>query len=412
MNLALKTDFSLPAPICDAWNFIFDRFYSPQTHLIYDALTDDTSKAYDFLPTPAQIQADYPNPCGWGTGMEDSVLSGGSAMDALLALYRATGSRAVKPLLDALFEGLRTCAETEKPGFVARSLSPADGKSFYSNSSRDQYTHYVYACVRFYDSDLSDETQKQAIRRSLTAIAEKCRRDVTPENDYNLLRADGEIGLVCTLWGTLGVHEYMRLPMFYLAAYHVTGESVWLDEYHTYRDEALKKSHGFDYTSSRCYCALQMAYSLRLVYDLETDENVRKDLRGILKEAADYGTTYAFEKGKPLCEAASRDAFNFTYKKWTEVLPMRDLGIVGGKAYLNPGQNENTAVNTAFYPIRGVGEAASLAALCPDYPVSDELRRLLCDISANIDYAKHHTYAPLLLACGYMLCLEKMKNAL
>ena len=86
---------------------------------------------------------------------------------------------------------------------------------------------------------------------------------------------------------------------------------------------------------------------------------------------------------------------------------MKDLGIIGGKRYLNPGQNENTKVNGALYPIRGVGEAASLVALCPDYPISDELCETLAALAENIDYAKHHTYAPLLVACGYLLCTEK-----
>ena len=138
----LTPEFSLPESICHAWNFIFDRFFCSKTHLLYDALKDDTSKAYDFLPTPEQIQADYPNACGWGTGMEDSLLSGGSAADALLALYRATGNKAIKPMLDELFCGLFACAEADgDSGFAARSLSPDDGKSYYSNSSRDQYTH-------------------------------------------------------------------------------------------------------------------------------------------------------------------------------------------------------------------------------------------------------------------------------
>ena len=402
---SLTPEFSLPESICRAWNFIFDRFFCAKTHLLYDALKDDTSKAYDFLPTPEQIRADYPNACGWGTGMEDSLLSGGSAADALLALYRATGNKALKPMLDELFCGLFACAEADgNSGFAARSLSPDDGKSFYSNSSRDQYTHYVYACVRFYDSFLADETQKETIRRTLANLAEKCLRDVTPEKGYMLLRADGEESLVSTLWGELRPHEYLRLPMFYLAAFHVTGDSKWQAEYLKYRDEAIRKSHGFDYAASRCYCALQMAYSLRLVYDLDPDQAVRTELLSLLKETAAYGLSYALENGKPLCEAAARESFNFTYKKWYEVEPMKDLG---GKRYLNPGQNENTKINPSFYPIRDIGEAASLVALCPDAPIPDQLCETLAALAGNIDYAKHHTYAPLLVACGYLLCAEK-----
>ena len=86
---------------------------------------------------------------------------------------------------------------------------------------------------------------------------------------------------------------------------------------------------------------------------------------------------------------------------------MKDVGTFGGKHYLNPGQNESTHVNSAFYPIRNVGEGASLVALCPEYPVSDSLCETLAALAGNIDYAKHHTYAPLLVAGGYMLCMEK-----
>ena len=404
----LTPDSSLPESICNAWNFIFDRFFCSKTHLLYDALADDTSKAYDFLPAPEQIRADYPNACGWGTGMEDSVLSGGSAADALIALYRATGNKAIKPMLDELFRGLFACAEADgDSGFVARSLSPEDGKSFYSNSSRDQYTHYVYAAVRFYDSELSDEMQKETVRRTLVNLAKKCLREVTPENGYMLLRADGKESLVNTMWGNLGPHEFLRLPMFYLAAFHVTGDKKWQTEYLKYRDEAIQKSHGFDYNASRSYCALQMAYSLRLVYDLDADEAVRGELLSLLKETAAYGLPHALENGKALCQASARDSFNFTYKKWYEVEPMKDLGVIGGKRYLNPGQNENTKINPSFYPVRDVGEAASLVALCPDYPVSDELCKTLVSLAGNIDYATHHTYAPLLVACGYLLCTEK-----
>ena len=404
----LTPEFSLPESICNAWNYIFDRFFCPKTHLLYDALKGDTSKAYDFLPTPEQIHADYPNACGWGTGMEDSVLTGGLAADALLALYRKTGNKAIKPMLDELFQGLFACAEADgDSGFLARSLSPEDGKSFYSNSSRDQSTHYVYACIRFYDSDLSDETQKATIRRTLANIAAKCLRDVTPEHGYMLLRADGGESIVSTMWGKLGEHEYMRLPMFYLAAYHVTGDKKWETEYMKYRDEAIEKSHGFDYKKLHCFAALQMVYSLRLVYDLDPDENTREKLLFLMKEAANFGLPYALERGKPLCEKAARETFNFTYKKWYEVEKMKDVGTFGGKHYLNPGQNENTHVNPAFYPIRNVGEGASLVALCPEYPVSDSLCETLAALAGNIDYAKHHTYAPLLVAGGYMLCMEK-----
>lgn len=221
----LTPDLSLPESICNAWNFIFDRFFCSKTHLLYDALADQYLQAYDFLPTPEQIRADLRTPAAGAPAWRIRCCPAALLPDALIALYRATGNKAIKPMLDELFRGLFACAEADgDSGFVARSLSPEDGKSFYSNSSRDQYTHYVYAAVRFYDSELSDEMQKETVRRTLVNLAKKCLREVTPENDYMLLRADGKESLVNTMWGNLGPHEFLRLPMFYLAAFHVTGD--------------------------------------------------------------------------------------------------------------------------------------------------------------------------------------------
>ena len=41
-----------------------------------------------------------------------------------------------------------------------------------------------------------------------------------------------------------------------------------------------------------------MAYSLRLVYDLDADEAVRGELLSLLKETAAYGLPHALENGK------------------------------------------------------------------------------------------------------------------
>ena len=39
--------------------------------------------------------------------------------------------------------------------------------------------------------------------------------------------------------------------------------------------------------------------------------------------------------------------------------------------------------------------------------IAETLCETLAALAGNIDYAKHHTYAPLLVACGYLLCTEK-----
>ncbi len=390
-----------------AWEFIFRRFYDERTALIYDFLTGDGKQATDDLPTPEEIAADYPNPCGWGTGMEDSVLNAGSAIDALVGLYAVTGDAAIPPVVHRLFAGMALCATVPaEPGFVARSILPADGKSYYSDTSRDQYTHWVYAGVRLFRSPMCTQEQREIIREVITAIAEKCRREVTPENDHTLRRADGGPSLVGKMWGGVGAHEAMRLPMFYLAAAYVTGDSQWADLYRQYRDEALEQSLPHDCDSGRCYATLQMQYSLRLVYDLDDDPGFRQRLSPLLERLAVYGEQKALADGAALSQPEARDSFGYCYRPWRTPELLYDMGEFGGKPYLNPGQNESIRENRCFYALRGVGECASIAALCPDRKSDSRLPALLEKLAANIDYSRHYGYAPLLIACGHALCLE------
>ena len=97
---------------------------------------------------------------------------------------------------------------------------------------------------------------------------------------------------------------------------------------------------------------------------------------------------------------------DFRYKKWDECSWV-DCGEFGGYTYLNPAQSE-LKENTSFYPLRAVGELASLVALRYEKPVDADLLILLDDLAGGLDYDNHYTYAPLLLACGYMLCEENL----
>ena len=56
-----------------AWEYVWKRLYLPSTNLIYDYITSYEEGHYlERLPTPEEIKQQQPNPCGWGTGMEDS----------------------------------------------------------------------------------------------------------------------------------------------------------------------------------------------------------------------------------------------------------------------------------------------------------------------------------------------------
>lgn len=389
-----------------AWSTALERFFCPDTCLFYEFVYDDTSKAWNELPTLENISDAYPNPCGWGTGMEDSVMNTSTALDTLVCAERLGRGSDVKGLADRFFDGLMRCTASEKnKGFVARSVSPIDGKSHYIESSRDQYTHLVYSFLNFYFSPLSSPDRKDSIRSVLSAVAEKCIREVVPENDYNMLREDGTIGKVNKMWGDIGAHEWMRLPMFYLAAYAVTEDRKYKELYDKYRDKALENSLSHDPEKSRCYCSLQMQLSLRAVYDYDTDNAFRSELLNLMKSLAQYGEKKSIQNSKEFSVPERGDEVNCRFIPWNK----RHLiycDVFGGYKYYSSGQTESP-LNTAFYPVREVGEGAILAAICPERSISHELSDAVSNMAQAIDFKKHsNVYAPLYLPCAYALCTE------
>lgn len=387
--------------ISKAERFIADRFFCNDTGLIYDFLVDD-GNAWHHLPSPEDIKKQNPNPCGWGVGMEDSMLNAGSVMDALIARFYATGEEKIKKTADSIFRGMMLCATVSSDnGFIARSVSPVDKKSFYYNSSRDQYTHWVYGAVRFFDSILSSKAQKHKIRQVLVAIAEKAAREVTQENSFNMLRADGKVGIVCKMWGDIGYHEFLRLPMFYAAAYHVSGDEKWKKLCDRYKYYALEQTKHFEPFRHNNYVLLQVQYSLRLMYDLSYEPEFKSDCMALMISLAEYGEKKFYTSLKNLKDCGRLD---FKYGKWNEV-PHTDCGEFGGYRYMNPAQSE-WKENRSFYPLRGVGETASVAALCYERKISPKIAMLLDKTADSVDYDCHYSYAPLLLFCGYWLCKE------
>ena len=385
-----------------AWEVVFRRFFCPDTELFYDFVIDD-GNAWHHLPSVEDIKASVPNPCGWGTGMEDSTLNGGTLMDALVSAYALTGDGRIKEYADKVFRGLLRCVGED--GFIARSISPFDKKSYYIESSRDQYTHWIYGALRFYDSPLCDEGQKAQIRQVLTAVADRCTRDVTQKNEYHLTRADRSIGLVCKMWGGVGAHEILRLPMFYLAAYHVSGEEKYKNEYSKYIAEAVEGSASHRPESMRCYCSLQMQCSLRVVYDY--DPTLRETLLEIMKKNAEYGTKKAIFNSREFCKPEHQSNISYRFRKWDQVEP-RNMGRFNGFDYINPAQSERKD-NVAFYPVREVAEGAMVAAMCPEIRISEELALAVDNMASCVDFEKHSSiYAPLLLASAHISCKENM----
>lgn len=293
---------SMEKSIQTAWDFVFEKLFHPKTKLIYEYISvEGKDGAFVHLPTKEEIKRNYPNPCGWNTGMEDGTINGGVMMEAVLARYAVTKDENLKKYADDLCEGLLLNATVSKEkGFIARSRLPEDGVTHYINSSRDQYTHWVSAMLNFYHSVLCSAKQRKQIKQVLIEIAQKCERDIIPENLNCLLNEEGRPALVCemTINDMVFWHESLRAPMFYMAAYVVSKDEHWLDAYRALRDwgldyaEEIRLDRNF-YESAAI--VTQMQLSVRLLYNYETEENYKQRYKNLLEKVADWSELYLFE---------------------------------------------------------------------------------------------------------------------
>lgn len=392
-----------------AWNYIWDKMYCDKTSLIYDSrFSDDPDANIRFLPSPEHIRLQIPNPCSWGTGMENSMMSAGVMMDAVLARYQITKEPEMKDYADKLFRGIVLCATISgKEGFLARSVSPADGTSFYIDSSRDQYTHVVDGLYRFYHSELCEEDQKEQIRDILVSFAVRAEKNITPENDYNYLRADGGKGAVVKMWGNIRHHEYMRLPMIYAAAWNVSGEPHWLEQYLKYRDEGMAVSEQIDFDllldyitgKHNVFAALQMQYSMRIIYEIDPDPVFRERCLTFMKRTASYYEHASAEYAALLTRPAYKEKVHYMLKPWEKQYAHMD-GLIDGYAYYVPGDQRSP--ENAFFDLLNFGDSLSIIALCPGASTKQQIASA-CQVVDIIDFDHFYNEGILHIIGGYWM---------
>ena len=224
-----------------------------------------------------------------------------------------------------------------------------------------------------------------------------------------MLRADGKVGMVGKMWGELAPHEWLRLPMFYLAAYKVSKDEHYKNMYLKYRDEAFENSLLPMRKNARCYCYLQMQYSLRLIYDFENDCDFKQKVLMLMQKNAEYGRNKAITNSIEFTKPKYKDKLSYPFLKWNEAEKL-SISVEHGIEYFNPAQSER-ADNSCFYPVREVAEGALTYALCPGMKKDDELIPAIENMAKAIDLKKHTSvYALLLLPCAYIMCLKKEKK--
>jgi hypothetical protein len=267
-----------------AWQVTWERFYLPRTRLFYDYLTSyEPGRGLSHLPTADEVARQVPNECGYGTGMEDGMISAGVMLDLLVDRYTVTQQERLRELAHDVFQGVRLCATAHgQTGFLARAVCQEDLTSIYKNSSRDQYTHAAHGLWRYFHSPLCGDATKAEIGEILSSIADRMTRNVTPENDYDSLRADGtrDTRGISRMWNVKG-HEAARLPMLYAAAWDATGKRAYYDLYRKYVGPAVEQSLTVE-DRQPTYALLQMQDSMELLEALETEEALKRKMREVM----------------------------------------------------------------------------------------------------------------------------------
>jgi hypothetical protein len=271
MKTRLPAPEQLEAAADSAWRTVWQRFYDARTSLFYDFVSSyDEAHRFDHLPSAEEIARRVPNPNGWGTGMEDSTITGGVMLAAICDRCEAGGDpQVLRPEAERIFEGLRRCG-TASPenGMVLRSISPLDGTSHYPETSRDQLTHYAHGIWRFYRSPLSNESQRAAIRDMIDALCNRLEQRIVPENGFHFGMENGEPGLVDTMWD-VPPHEVGRLPMIYAIGWDLAGNEHWRDLCCTYAPKAMELAAGLRPESyDWCYPLFQHQVSLEVLASL------------------------------------------------------------------------------------------------------------------------------------------------
>ncbi|OGV69404.1 MAG: hypothetical protein A2283_11225 [Lentisphaerae bacterium RIFOXYA12_FULL_48_11] len=275
-----------------AWKRMHAVFYSPKTHLFYASPVERVAPASIFEngfldPETKKV--------GYGAGMADCPIYHGLLLSMLVDQYEVTRNSDLSAEAVEVFKGLKTCATVHGvPGFVARGVCAEDGKSICITSSRDQVTHFVHGLWRYYHSPLCAEETKAEIRELLKAVADRMIRNVTPENDYDFLRADGSRDPrgICRMW-KVRPHEAARLPMVYAAVWDVTREEKYFRLYREYLAPAVDETLTLPAVPAAqvrafmpTYTLLQMQTSLELLLEVETDAAMKAKLAEAMQPVA------------------------------------------------------------------------------------------------------------------------------
>jgi hypothetical protein len=370
---------TLDEKMSQAWDIAWSRFFQKDVQTFMDYLSSyEPGKELAHLPTAEEVNRQYPNPCGYSTGMEDGMILGGAMLSLICDRFAVTGEQTLRGSAAEVFEGMRRCATVHGvPGFIARNVCPEDRKSIYINSSRDQYTHFVHGLWKYYHSPLADPATKAEIRGILAAVAERMIAFVTPANDYDFCRADGQrcpLG-ICRMWN-VQAHEAARLPMIYAAAWDTTGDERYRQQWRQYVSEAVAQSAA-PVESKPAYALLQMQCSLELLYRLEPDKDLKSAISATMSHVSSLAERRLASTVKAIAKK-SPEEMRMLGPDWRQVKEWKDQ-----KGYMNPQWGPYREI---WHLIREAGESALIPLMVDAPSLTAEEKEPLREVLLQTDY--------------------------
>ncbi|MDD2629621.1 MAG: hypothetical protein PHV61_05560 [Limnochordia bacterium] len=386
-------DAQVRGKIEEAWAYSWERFFHEETDLFYDYISSyELDTRFDHLPSVEDISRGYPEPNGWGTGMEDSALNGGVMMSMVCDRYDITQEDGLHEAAKKVFSGLLLCGSVgTSEGFVARSVSPFDGNTHYIETSIDQYTWYVYGLWRYFHSSLSSSADRERIASIINSICARIERNVREENDYHIGRDDNTFdGRVDRIW-ECQPWETARLPMIYLVGWDITGESKWFKQYTEYAWKAAIKAGRIPLTMRYVYAFLQHQVSLRILYQLENkDLELKRLWLEDMHKVTDLTERFIWHclDYRPL----DMKEHNMNWRTWSRGMHGNPLPP---KGWPNSGS------------IRLPAEAFMCLLLSPERELKNHEVELLRRTIAQVDYGKEVFYSLFYVQAAYWLARKR-----
>jgi hypothetical protein len=370
---------ALSTNIEQGWDVVWTRFYLPNVQTFGDYLSSyEKGKEQAHLPSANEVKRQYPNPCGYSTGMEDGAILGGAMLSVLCDRFEVTQDESLRDKAANVFAGLNRCVTVHGvKGFVARNVCPEDATSTYINSSRDQVTHFVHGLWQYYHSPLPDESTKQQIRVILADVAERMIAFVTPENHFDFCRADGTrcpLG-ICRMWN-VQPHEAARLPMIYAAAWDVTKNERYRETWRKYAAEAIAQS-AKPGEQKPAYALLQMQCSMEVLHALEPDPALKAQLLTHMLHVRDLAAQRFRSVSAQIAQKSPED-MSRTGPDWRTVPEWKNQ-----KGYPNPQWGPFREI---WHLTREAGESALILLMVDSPALTAEQQSTLQKMFGSFDY--------------------------